>query len=76
LRPVFAIFSFPAYFENTLMPQGPDALRGIAASCLELAKTATDKEERALLVSYATAYHDIALQLERLASSEKDGENE
>jgi HD superfamily phosphohydrolase YqeK len=53
------------------MQQGPDALRAIAASCLELAKAAPDDEERALLVSYATAYHDLALQLEQLASAEK-----
>jgi hypothetical protein len=57
------------------MQQGPDALREIAASCLDLAKTAIDEEERALLVSYATAYHEIALQLERLVSPETDGKD-
>lgn len=51
------------------MQQGPDALREIAASCLELAKAATDEAERTLLVSYATAYHDLALQLERMAGA-------
>lgn len=51
------------------MQHGPDVLRAIAASCLELGKAATDEAERVLLVSYATIYHDLALQLERLAGA-------
>ncbi|HUN46231.1 MAG TPA: hypothetical protein VMU85_06915 [Stellaceae bacterium] len=56
------------------MQQGPEGLRAIAASCLQFAEDAEDEAERALLVSYAAVYHDLAVQLESLASTARDSE--
>jgi hypothetical protein len=57
-----------SYKRGVAVEQGLETLREIAARYLALAQTAADDGERARLLTYASLYHELAMQHDQLES--------